>query len=100
MQSTKSQVREMLFGCYKCRDDDVHLTTHLWERFYPKSIKMDALGRKYVYLNEIEYLPREDHIKRIRAKFQNDEHKFLPRSEQVRKARGISEEQWRKFLGY
>lgn len=45
-------------------------------------------------LKTIIELPREDNIKRVRAKIQNEEHKYLPTTEEVRKQRKISEEEW------
>lgn len=63
-------------------------------------IKFNAVGVEYVYLKDIELLPREDHIKRVRATFQNDKNQYLPDNDQVRKARGINEDRWKEFLGY
>lgn len=45
-------------------------------------------------------LPREDNVKRVRAKIQNEEHKYLPTNPDVLIKRGILEEYWQDALGY
>ena len=50
-----------------------------------------------VELKNIMDLPREDNVKRIRAKFQNEEKKYLPTTLEVARQRKISEEEWRAW---
>jgi len=75
------------------RNDDVLLTTEIWKEFYSDIIEN---GRDwfFVFLDDIWKLPREDHIKRIRAKIQNDEKRFLPTSWEVAKKRQINQWVW------
>ena len=53
-----------------------------------------------VMLKELFELPREDNIKRIRAKIQNDEKRLLPTKWEVARKRGILEDEWRVAMGY
>lgn len=50
-----------------------------------------------VELKNIMDLPREDNVKRIRAKFQNEKKMYLPTSLEVAKQRKISDEEWRAW---
>ena len=50
-----------------------------------------------VELKNIMELPREDNVKRIRAKFQNEKKMYLPTSLEVARQRKISEEEWRAW---
>lgn len=63
----------------------------------PDTGKEKLVPKSLVELAKIVDLPREDHIKRIRAKIQNEEKKFLPTTEEVRRQRKISEEDWRAW---
>lgn len=99
MSSIKSQVMSCLNGCMKCREDDVHLTMHIWVKHYGSKVHNDE-GHPYVYLSDIGKLPREDRVKRIRAKIQNEEHQYLPGNPEVRRKRNIGESEWRQYLGY
>lgn len=72
------------------RDDDALLTTEIWRRFY-------GVGDK-VPLSLIPNLPREDSVKRIRAKIQNDEWRFLPTKEKTVHARKINLQRWREKM--
>lgn len=81
------------------RNSDSWLTCKLWATFYPTKIKRDADGKNpSVALKDILDLPREDHIKRIRAIIQNEEGKFLPTSLEVARQRKINEETWRTYI--
>lgn len=95
----KSQVLSCLSGCVRCRESDIHLTMHIWVKHYNSKVHSNE-GRPYVYLSDIGGLPREDHVKRIRAKIQNEEHQYLPQNPEVRRKRSISESEWRQYLGY
>jgi len=96
----KKQVEKMLKECEKCRCSDIHLTLHLWYEDYPNMVHDKGTPDSYVYLRDIKDLPREDNVKRVRAKFQNEENLYLPADPKVRLKRGIEEVKWRKFLEY
>ena len=99
-ETLKIMVQRTLEAVENTRNDDEVLTTEIWKRYYPEKLRIDALGNQFVYLRDLSVLPREDNVKRIRAKFQNEENKYLPTDEKVREQRKISEEQWREYLGY
>jgi hypothetical protein len=96
----KNKVAERLKSCNKCREDDAHLTMHIWVTYHPSKVRLDEDRHYYVYLSDIYSLPREDHVKRVRAVIQNVEGKYLPLNPEVRRKRKISEADWRKYLGY
>lgn len=82
------------------RNSDITLTIAVWKRFYSSRIKKSQeSGKLGVYLEDLFHLPSQDHIKRIRAHFQNDKMKYLPTSLEVVKQRKINEEVWRKTMG-
>lgn len=81
------------------RNDDAVLTTRIWEQYCRDFVMMLPDGKFAVTLDNIKYLPREDNVKRIRAKLQNEKHLYLPTDPQVRARRQISEEDWRTYLG-
>ena len=96
----------------KARDSDTWLTLKLWTIFYPQLIKSETfiakdlngeqvqVTDKSVRLLDIMSLPREDNIKRLRAKIQNEELKFLPTTWEVAKQRRIEESVWRNYVNY
>jgi hypothetical protein len=97
----KNQIESVLRENPETRNSDISLTIEIWKKYYPHLIVRGKIsGENAVYLKDIFALPREDHVKRIRATFQNEEHKYLPTNSGVRKQRKISEEIWRKTLGY
>lgn len=101
------QILEVLENTPASRDSDQYLTLCIWNRYYPKYIKDEPTGEmgedgvekvvKYVALKDIMQLPREDNVKRIRAKIQNEQNKFLPTSWVVAKQRKINETVWRDW---
>jgi hypothetical protein len=98
IKELKHKVEWVLEHHPKTRNSDVLLTIKIWELYYERFLIKDATGY-LVKLRDILELPREDNVKRIRAKL-NAEGKFLPNDPKVRTARGINEQEWRKFLGY
>jgi hypothetical protein len=79
----------------KTRNDDALLTfTIIWE-YSNKSIK-EIDGKTYVSTEALKWC-REDAVKRVRAKIQNERNQFLPTDPLVRKKRRISEETWRSW---
>jgi len=83
----------------KTRNSDVRLTTTIWEKFYSNYIFADHIGRPAVALYHLFELPREDNVKRIRAKF-NHKGLYLPTVWEIAEKRGILENEWRVAMGY
>ena len=71
-ETLKIMVTKTLEAVEQTRNDDIVLTTEIWKRYYPEYLRIDALGNQFVYLRSLNLLPREDNVKRIRAKLQND----------------------------
>ena len=95
----KKMVRDVLRDNPDTRNCDVLLTTEIWKKFFPGGL-ITISGAQYVRLDGIKKLPREDGVKRIRAKIQNELHQYLPTSWEVAKKRGIEENAWRISMGY
>lgn len=74
------------------RNSDITLMIVLWKEFFGVRDSVDIL--------RLYDLPREDRIKRIRARIQNEKNMYLPTSWEVAKQRKIEESKWRSFLGY
>lgn len=81
------------------RDSDIALMIKIWEKYHIEMLSKSG-GELYVKLDRLYDLPREDNVKRYRAKIQNEEHKFMPTTWEIAKARKINEEIWRRELGY
>lgn len=81
------------------RNSDVALTIKIWEEYHKSKIMVDFQSkRNYVFLEDIFDLPREDGIKRIRAKIQNEKLMFLPTDLEVARQRDINYEVWRAHM--
>jgi hypothetical protein len=97
----KTQILFMLEHFPETRDCDIELTRSIWKEYYKHLLNWDEEKCLFlVQLNRLDLLPREDNVKRIRAKIQNEEHRYLPRTPEVRKKRGITEDEWREYLNY
>jgi len=94
----KNKILAILKQYPQARDSDQWLTLQIWCTYYPSRIKADENKKRYVYLRDVLDLPREDHIKRIRAIIQNEEGKYLPTTLEVARKRKISEEDWREYV--
>jgi hypothetical protein len=92
-------VEEILKTIPESRDSDITLTIEIWKKYYPEKIKTTSSGEFGVYLNDLFSLPREDAVKRHRAKIQNDFLKFLPTKLEVALQRKLNEEVWRARMG-
>lgn len=95
-----TQVRYCLRVYADTRNSDIELTIRIWKTFYPTALSKSATGQFYVALDKLADLPREDNVKRVRAKIQNTEKLYLPTDAKVAKARGWEIHEWRKYLGY
>lgn len=93
------KVRYVLAKDPDTRNSDITLTTHIWWYFHKDSV-VKINDKYYVCVSDLHELPREDNIKRIRAKIQNEEKLYLPTSETVARKRKWNEQEWRKSLGY
>jgi hypothetical protein len=94
------QVKSMLSIFPDARNSDITLTIKLWENFYPSMIHNSERLGEVVRIIDLFDLPREDNIKRIRAKIQNEERLYLPTDIKVFVERARASDEWRKFLGY
>jgi len=89
------QVERTLEDFPETRNSDIALTIQIWETYYP-----EYLENGWVKIENLYDLPREDNVKRIRARIQNVEGRLLPTSEAVVKQRRINEDRWRDAMGY
>lgn len=94
----KDQVEWCLKNIPDTRDSDIKLTLNIWHKFYPNSWKIID-GVYYVKAQDLYELPREDNVKRIRAKF-NENGEYLTNKPQIRKQRKQKEIEWLYDLGY
>jgi hypothetical protein len=95
ISTLKRMVESVLQDTPAARDSDITLTIEIWKRFYPQRVYGGT-----VRLTDLYDLPREDNVKRVRAKFQNEDKLYLPTTWEIAKARGIEEDVWRTALGY
>lgn len=93
------QVQSILRDIPQARNSDITLMTELWRRYYPEYIFTES-DIDCIALVNLFNLPREDNIKRIRAKIQNEERRFLPTEPMVFVERAKLSREWKKFLGY
>lgn len=97
----RDMIEDRLEHAEETRNSDIKLTIAIWIKYYPDQVLDTSRGEKTgIFLESLFKLPREDNVKRIRAKIQNVEHRFLPTDPEVRKKRQISEEEWYDYLGY
>lgn len=113
LEKLKDQVADVLKTDPDSRNSDITLTIQIWKQFYPKLLTKDPTGILYAPLKNLYELPREDNIKRIRAKFQEealkrietgkllgDEEYYLPSDPKIAEKRGILAAIWQKAMGY
>ena len=101
IKNLKNKVRKMLSLYPETRNSDITLTIRIWNEYFPKRIILNTRdNRQYVALDDLFELPREDHIKRVRAKIQNEEGKYLPTEWKVAEKRGIEQDKWHKAMAF
>lgn len=89
----KDQVKKVLIDNPETRNSDITLTIEIWKKFYSVGDNI-PVGKLYD-------LPREDNVKRIRAKFCEQGYSWaMPTEEKIAKQRKINADIWRKALGY
>jgi hypothetical protein len=98
LENLKSQVESTLIECPGTRNSDIELTIKIWERFHNARLGWDG-AKRWIYIEQLFELPREDNVKRIRAKF-NSEGLYWPTDPKVAQARGILQDDWMRVLGY
>ena len=94
----KDEVETILRDYPKSRDSDINLMLLIWTKFYPHKIYSKD-GIYSVRLKDIHDLPREDHIKRYRAKF-NQQGLYLSSNPAIIKKRKQQSEKWLNDLEY
>lgn len=94
MLDLKFKILHCLEKYPQTRNSDIDLTTKVWYEFHNSHL-ISINGKEYVSVLDLFELPREDHIKRIRAKIQNEQHLFLPTDEKILKQRKLLAEKWR-----
>ena len=99
LNTLDGQVRYILRADKESRNSDITLTIALWRKFYPEAIKLEN-GQLYIAVHDLFNLPREDNIKRVRAKIQNVEKLYIPTDPDIAEKRGWELESWREYLGY
>lgn len=98
LKDLTKKINDTLRDFPETRNSDIELTIRIWKEYYPKKLNAHE-GEIFVLLSNLFDLPREDNVKRIRAKIQNEDHEYLPTEWVVAKARGIKEDIWREHLG-
>ncbi len=109
----KNQVIETLKEQPATRNSDIALTIAIWQRYFPEKLNKTVGDEPCVKLKNLYELPREDNVKRVRAKLQEmalkriedgtatgGEHWYLPTDEKVIAQRQINAVLWKRALGY
>lgn len=87
-KALKQMVEECLRNIPETRNSDIVLAIAIWRRYFPQRIRKGASGEEGVWLRDLIDLPREDNVKRIRAKF-NAEGKYYPLTGKWRKPEAL-----------
>lgn len=93
-------VLETLRDYPQTRNSDITLTIKIWENYYGDKIKTAKNGLRYVQVEDLFELPREDAIKRYRAKIQNEDKMYPPTDPKITRQRKKNEKTWQTDLGY
>ena len=99
IKNLKDKVRRMLALHPDTRNSDITLTIRMWKEYSnPLLIHREKDNRYYVALEDLFNLPREDNIKRHRAKIQapkpEGEGLYPPTDEKVLKQRNKLRKEW------
>lgn len=100
MRDLKPRILYCLEKYPDSRNSDVKLTNAIWVEYYSHKMFRNELNQWCVVISNLYEMPRQDDVRRLRAKIQNEEGKFLPTSPEVIKQRKINEEKYRSMLGY
>lgn len=96
----EKKVRAVMTMDEESRNDDIRLTKIVWWKYHSLKLFKHSDGELSVRLKDLQTLPREDGIKRVRAHIQNDLHELVPTNKKVAEKRGMQEVEWRQYLGY
>lgn len=99
INTLESQVLKVLEKDEASRNSDIRLMQVLWYTYYREHIT-EINGKYFIEIGSLKTLPREDNIKRVRAKIQNVQKKFPPTDPAVAIKRGWEIDTWRDYLGY
>lgn len=99
IKSTKYKVEHTLRDYPETRNSDIALTLKIWKLYFPQYIYTAKNGKDYVEITHLYELPREDHVKRYRAKF-NEQGLYLPTDRKVFEQRKLNIKFWQESLGY
>ena len=100
IQTLKTKVEMVLATDPETRNSDIKLLIAVWRSYYPEVLYEHPSGELYVKLAYLFDLPREDHIKRVRAQIQNVEQRYLPTRIDVFIERARLSSEWKRGLGY
>ena len=82
------------------RNSDITLTIEIWKKFFSHYLIVRESDKEiFVKLKHLYLMPREDNVKRIRAKI-NEEGKYLPTDEKVAKQRKLNMDEWHKAMAF
>ena len=95
----EKKIRAILESDEQSRNSDIRLTQMYWWTHHKEHMEV-INGRAYILLADLNKLPSQDGIKRIRAKIQNDHKEYLPTDKAVAIKRGMTEVEWREYLNY
>ena len=99
IEKLTEKVRWVLEHQPDTRNDDVLLTYRIIEQYRPDDVRqVEVDGKPVLFIRaRAVFAVREDQVKRIRAKIQNELGEFLPTDPEVRRKRKISEEAWQRW---
>ena len=98
-KTLKKMVRYCLMTHPATRNCDIRLTKTLWKTYYPETLSW-IRGKWYLSYDNMDKLPRESAIVRIRANFQNKLKIYIPTDKEVAFVRGFEEDEWMNLMGY
>lgn len=97
MIKLNEKVRRTLQNYPETRNSDILLTIQVWKTFYPDKLLTKDNINYYIKLESLFELPREDHIKRYRAKFQ-EAGEFPTTAPEVLQKRRQLQQGWREEM--
>ena len=96
IKNLEKKAEEILAAIPDARNSDVRLMIEIWKKHFPHLL-FTVDGELAVKLNNLYHLTREDNIKRVRAKIQNEKHKYVPTIWKIAKDRHMAEPIWRMY---
>jgi len=103
-EKNKMKLKDQILHCLEVypetRNSDITLMIRIWQTFTNKVIYSKKTKEHYIKVKDLYDLPREDWVKRIRAKIQNENNLFLPTDPEVIKARKKNQKKWLRQLNF